>query len=156
MSKLSARVKAVNNVNAAACSIFPLIAAALMPFIGKKVLKVDGSLVEKVKNQIAPLLPSTPSLSSFRNHLNNSLSWTIKTSETIDGIAMYAEAAIYVGEVEDGILKSIYTDSPFATGNVKTDYTVEDIMAKREACRLAKEAAREAEAALGPFGEYDR
>jgi hypothetical protein len=157
-SPLAARCAAFNAVNAEANRLSALTIAALTPFVGKKVLKADGSLTAAVK---AVLPPAAPDVQKWLAHSNYSLCFALKTYETTADrnnrpgedyrIAHYAEVYFYAGEVKDGVL--IKLSDPI---NLPTDHNPEKVAELRKIAEAAKEAARQAESACGPFGLYDR
>lgn len=63
---LVAKVKARNLVNKELRERVPFMIEALMPFIGKQVLKVDGTLLEKVR-KVLPEIPNTVAFSGWYN-----------------------------------------------------------------------------------------
>ncbi len=151
-SALAAKVAAVNAANAYANELRPALVAALVPFIGSKVLKVTGELLEKVKAAL-PDFSHTVSFSIYRHRSNYSLAWTVKTCELYgEHSCIYHETTVYVCDLDNGVAKPL-------TGTVstfRTDYTEREVFDLRAACSAAKQAARTAESALFPFGEYDR
>ncbi len=149
---LAAKVAAVNAANAYANELRPLLVAALAPFMGCKVEKVDGGLLNKVVAAL-PFMPSTVSLSVYRHRSNYSLAWTVKTCELYgEHSCIYHETTVYVCDMENGVAKPLTG----TVGTLRTDYTEAEIFELRKLASAAREAARNAESALFPFGEYDR
>lgn len=149
---LEARVKAVNKANGYAKMIYPKLSAMFKKFLGTKIEKADGSLTVKVKKEL-PELPEVPGVSTFRDRSQYSLLWTVSACENSEHSTLYHKTSVYIGEMKDGVLTKL---TEYFCENLRTDYTVEDILAKREAYKAAKKIADAAESALFPFGDYDR
>ena len=152
-SLLAAKVAAVNAANDYANKLFPLLSAALAPFMGEQVEKAAGGLLEKVKRAL-PVFPNTPALSVYRGGSGYSLTWNVKTCELYGehGCA-YHETPVFVANLRGGIAEK-WDGVPFQP--LRTDYTDAEIFALRQANDAAKKAASAAAAALYPFGEWDR
>lgn len=148
---LIARVKARNSVNTEANKLFPTLNAIFVPFVGQKILTKDGSLLSKI-SKLLPEFSRTPKMHIYRSTSNYSLMWNVQASEMCsENSCVYAEASVRIGSISDGVLESLY-DAP----KYRTDYTVEDIEAKRNIYAEAKKLADSALSDLYPFGEYDR
>lgn len=155
ISRLEARVKAINNANKYALEICPILQEFFRPYIGQKVEKADGSLLAKIADKM-PSLANGNELRVYKHSSDYSLAWIIKTSENCEfngtfHSCIYHETVVYVGKLDGSILKSI--SNPFSA---KCDYSVEEVLKLREINYKAKETARLTESALYPFGEYDR
>ncbi len=162
-SALAAKCAAHNRANAEANRLAPLYLAALAPFVGLPVLKADGTWRQKVRDVFpAPLQPAdiTPSRQfsvwtetghgySVTVHVKT---WDASASRTPDcQIAQYAEAHVYVGELQNGVLAKLGNPNPA----LPTDYSPELIAAARKLAESTRQAAREAESACQPFGLFD-
>ena len=149
---LEARVKGVNAANAFANELYPRLVSVFGSFIGEKITKVDGDLMQKVVKGIESLaFPNTVKISVYRYRSDYSIVYVVKTCEQVDGIAYYHESSVYVGEMSNGVLTKLC--NPPA---LKTDYNADVVAGLRVKHEAAKKAASEAESALFPFGEYDR
>lgn len=149
---LEARVRGVNAANHYANLLYPKLLSVFGNFVGEKIEKVGGGLLQKVQNGVNTLgLPKTVKLSVYRHASSYSLVYVVKTCETVDGGAYYHETSVYVGEMANGVLTKILPAPTF-----KTDYKAEDVKAARLAYEAAKKAAGVAHSAMFPFGEYDR
>lgn len=154
MNSLEAKVVAVNRVHRARNIETAAIRAALVPFIGKKILRAGGSLTEKVK---AALPAPGDKIQRWLAHSTHGLCFSFKTSVGADEgggylIAQYAEAYGYVGTVEGHTL----TEAKLSGEPLRCDYTAEEVRSLRVAAEKAREAVRQAESALQQFGLYDR
>jgi hypothetical protein len=149
--KLSARVEATNAANRYAMELRPKLAAALRPFVGCKVFKVDGSLTKAVESAL-PKLPNEPRLHVRRN--GGSMSWVVQVSVYVPEYQgrMSHDAYVYVGDVRGGVLENV-NDKPL---NLRTDYTAGEVQSKRAEYKRLKKLADEALSALSHFGEFDR
>ena len=63
--KLLAKVTAVNRANREAIELHPKLIAIFAEFLGKKVIKADGALLQKVQDLI-PTFPNNTSLQIYR------------------------------------------------------------------------------------------
>ena len=157
LRRLTARVKARNIVNREAIAFYHKMVPVVTPFLGQKVLKVDGSFMAKFYDAVKPVIDEAHKSvhNIFRYSSNYSLLYIVKTVEQdSDRTCCYEDASVYLAEFEGQILKKI-TAPP--SGNYwRTDYTAEEITAKREAYQAAKQIADDALSALNPFGEHDR
>ena len=155
-SHLEAKVRGTNRVNALRQELFAKIEPALKLFIGKKICKVSGSLLDKVV-QALPVLPCdigkvqnghrcfyTVEYGTLRAH--------VEVLESYDGGQMvcYIKSSLYLGEIENGILTKTF---PAPTG--RTDYTVDEVRALRKEIETAEAKLRELQFKLGDFGTHD-
>lgn len=148
---LEVRVEGVNLANAEANRLRPLLVEAMRPFVGQKVIRQAGGLMDKVSKIVEPLLKTDDRrLHIYRS--SSSLMWYVKTCVNINGIAYYHESPVYVGDLRGGILEKVIDDYE----PMRTDFSAAEITEAREAYKLAKEAADKAQSKLFPFGEYDR
>jgi hypothetical protein len=153
---LDARIKAVNAANDYANGLFDELSPIFAKLVGQKVFKIDGEWLEKHKS-ILPVFAKTwndVSIHVYRASSRYSLGWTVKACANIDGGCgcVYHETSVYIANIDGQNLSSMY-DKP---NQHKTDYTAEDVTAKRETYKRLKKLADEAQSALHPFGEYDR
>lgn len=150
-SALAAHVDAVNRANFEANRLTPILSNVFAPFVGKKVLKKEGGLLETVKKAV-PAFPSTVHLQVFRDTSEYQLRFSVKTCEMYgEHSCIYAESYVWVGNLAHGVLEKL-TDSPVH----RTDYTVEGVFNARKLAEETRAAAQKAEAACQPFGLYDR
>lgn len=153
---LAAKVAVVNNANKYALELYPSLRAIFEPFLGQKIEKADGTLLKKIAELIPDHICNT-SIHVYRHTSDYSLAWVVKTNESYPNnrgdchLAVYHETVVYVGHMRSGFLEKFY-DAP----GFRHDYTVEEIIAKREEYKIAKGIADKCLSALFPFGEYDR
>ena len=146
---LAAKVRAVNAANNKANELYPLLKESLFPFLGKQVLKKDGTILEKVKKAL-PILPkNTNSMMIHQNCTRYSLVWKVKTCTFGDCCANH-ETTVYVGVLSDGILTNFEN-----WVEMKTNYTVEEIENYRAKYEELKSALNHISGKLYPFGERD-
>lgn len=143
--ELAALVIATNRGHAYANGLYEALRPIFEPLVGTVVCKQDGSLLAKVE-KLVPKLPYETGLSVLRDHTNYSLRWSIKTSETIDGLAYYRETTVTIGE-KDGLLLSKICPAPV----YRADYTLQEILAKRSAVAMAKKVYEDACDECYPF-----
>lgn len=147
---LAAKVRGYNKVNAGANQYEKALIEAFRPLVGKKVLTKTG-LTIKAKE----VLPDPKAFGLFRSWRDNSgysLYWNVDVCEPKpDGGCVYCQTTVYVGEIENGILTKVLEPQKARF----TGYTVEEVKARRQALREAREAMQTAQSKLDPFGEYD-
>lgn len=149
---LQAKVEARNRVNLEHNRLLAYCATAFGPLVGKKILKVDGDLLEKFKH-LSPV-GNTRELMIYRLSSNYSLAFVVKACVSygeFDSHCVYEEATVYVAELDGANLGKLIAPQP-----LPVNYTPEAILAAREEVKAAKEALRRAESKLAGFGEYDR
>jgi len=151
VEKLTAKVAAVNRANEYAARLYAALVEKFGPLVGQKILKADGTLLAKYAG-LVPDLPCSPDLHVYRHSSDYSLAWTVKTWTLLPHSCMYHEVTVYVGDLRGATLDKM-TVHPF-TG--RTDYSVEEITAKRLSAESAKRVADELRSDLYPFGEEDR
>lgn len=159
---LAAKVAARNEVNTLANSSFVDAIEALRPFVGQKVCKVDGTLLEKVKRALPPAISANGSEAHTWYQANSySLVLNVKTcacSKAPNATpqrdyqhAHYAETTLYLANLSgDGVLTSLYSYDAR-----KTDYTEEFVRKARLEAEQARKAVSEAESKIHYFGMYD-
>jgi len=155
---LAAKIAARNEVNRIANESFADAAKALEPFVGQKVCKVNGTLLEKVKKALPPTISANGSgpHSWYSTGHGYSIVLNIKTctSAKTKGDyqnAHYAEAGLYLADISDGFLAKIRSEVP----SWKTDYTEEYVIEARQEAEKADKAKRDAESKIHYFGMYD-
>jgi len=148
---LEAKVEARNIVATEHNRLLPLLDAAFAPLVGQKILKADGSLMEKVIAKVmAPVVPSA-GIQIYKLSSNYSLAFVVKACVSCDDHGcVYDEVVVYVGGLDGSTLKGLIAPQPLPTG-----YTVAGVLEARKAVVEAKEALSKAESAAWPFGSYD-
>lgn len=151
---LETRVRMVNNTHKYGNDLYYILIKAFKPFIGKKIIKKAGGLIQKAQQIINSInSPYNGPTQVYKNPNNNySLSFIVKTCETLNERTFYYEICIYIGNVENEILKDM--DYPFP--DLKVNYKAESVIEDRRICKELQEKADNAKSALFPFGMYDR
>jgi hypothetical protein len=149
--KLKAKVEAKNAVNEADRYWRPRIKDFFREYVGKTVVKADGTtLVKRVSDQL-DFLPGTPTLKITANAYGSSLSFEVKTSAMYnDTSCLYETTSIYVGEIKDGVLLNI-ADAPTYSVHHRSDWTVEEIEGIRAELEEAEKVVSAIKDRLGPF-----
>jgi len=152
-AQLEARVRARNRVNTYANQWYTILAEKVRPFVGKKILNVNGGLLKKYADQLPELPYLSPGPHIYSCHTNYQLRWAAKTSEQVvcECHCLYEEESFSVAEMELDVVIKIC--EPYIR---RTDYTAAEVIEKREAYKKAKALSDEAYSALRPFGEFDR
>lgn len=151
---LVAKVKARNILNSELKQRVPAMIEALKPFIGQKVQKVDGTLLQKVRDAL-PNIPNAVAFGGWYESRGYSIYARFETC-VWEGLAhgcIYQEDSFCIGDVQDGILKAEQRVSELSF--FRSDWTVEEVEKARENVRKAKEALSDAQRPLYHFGEYD-
>lgn len=153
---LATRIKAVNTVNDYANTLFEPLAETFKPLIGQQVFTISGEWIEKYKSKLPTFEKqwNGVAINVYRISSRYSLGWEVRACchIAIGYGCIYEHASVYIAHIKGQVLSSMF-DKPEP---YKTDYTAEDIMAKRETYQRLKKLADDAQAALHPFGEYDR
>jgi hypothetical protein len=149
--RLEAKVKAVNRANKLGLEVYQLLAPVFVDLVGTKILKADGSLLQKIENRL-PTLTNDRRTRVSRSPSRYVLAWNVQTNEPESEFTVtYHEVTVYVGDVDGDALKAIRDYTPS-----RTDWTVAEVLEGRRKIKEAKEALSVAEASVYPFGEYDR
>ena len=145
---LTAKVGAVNKANKYANELSGELVRFFTDYVGKKILKADGTLLAKIA-ALAPKFKNSTSISVYRQNSNFTLAWVVKTCEPLPPHScVYHETTIWVGDLDNGLLKGVREDKqPY-----KTDFSVEEISKKREEYEKVKNQLDEIEGDLYPFG----
>lgn len=147
--KLAAKIKAVNLANATANRIKPHLTEIFKEFVGRRITKKDHSLLANVKEHL-PASINDPNIWIDMPTAEHFLCWAVRASVGYSDIYVsYHELNVYIGSIENHVLVSLSDQTPF-----RTDYTLEEIIAKRQALADAKKALSQAQSALYPFDEY--
>lgn len=146
---LAAKVAGQNKVNQAANEYEKTLIEAFRPFVGQKILTHSG-LAARVK----PHIPECKGVfRCWREASGYSLYYSMDVTESVGEYGCcYCKATAYVGDLDGYNLKSV--NEPQKPR--RTDYTVEEILEKRKALQVARDAMRRAESDLATFGEYDQ
>lgn len=156
LNRLRARVEARNLAAAEANRIRPLLREFFASYVGKKVLKADGSLLKSIDDALnaAGIFPVYSNrLHVYRSTSSHySLTWVAKSCVVIEGAVAYEEAAVYIATLSGADLSHMNADH----GDEKCNYTVEEIQALRKDYEVKKRIADDAKSALYPFGEFDQ
>lgn len=161
-SRLAAKVAARNHVHQIALEKAGPMIDALRPFLGEKIIKVDGALTAKVskalgRQSVACDLTEGVHGSYYTTGHGYNVSAVIKVchssqlSRDRGQVADYADATIYLGDLAHGVLSKLY-DVPTL---LRTDYTEAEILTYRAELKAAQKALSEAQSKLYHFGEYD-
>ncbi len=131
---LKCKIIARNRVNQAILDIAPVMRGALAPFVGQKICKVDGSLLQKVRNAL-PEPPNTVSVFAYYTTGNGyTLRAGFRASQSVPGEGtQYAEADAYLGDIQDGVLIKIYPSASY-----RTDYELAEVKSLQEQLKAAQ------------------
>lgn len=116
--RIGAKVAAVNAANKFVNDNFNRYSDALRPFVGKKILKVDETLIKAVADVIN--LPTPENIRVVRNKSKYSLSLCVSATERCIVCTEYSNAYMYLGDINEGILERLSSHD-----DLKCDYTVE-------------------------------
>lgn len=154
--RLRARVEARNLAGAEVNRIRPLLREFFAAYVGKKVLKADGSLLKSIEDALKSsgiFRETDRRLQVYRSTSNNySLSWVSRACVNIDGEVAYEESWVYIADLDGTEIRCLSNDH----GDERTDFTVEEVKRLRADYEAKKKIADDAKSALHPFGEYDR
>lgn len=157
--QLAAQVKAVNRANEAAIKYADILRKYFSQYVGRKILKADGSLLAKVAEGLLALnLPYERDLSITRDKGRYSLCFEVKTCENYltewGDTCLYHHTAIYVGDMsnsEPSVLEKLTLDAESYKGILRTDYTVAEVESLRNQLKVAEFVVSEIQGRLGVF-----
>lgn len=159
-NQLAAKVAARNRVNSLLPKVQLALGIALTPFLGKKLLTVNGTLTAKAAESLRPVVDAmekeTGAFICF-SPCNHSVRYYVKVCEVFPSrypgttIASYAEASVDVAELAGMMLSQIYS----GTVNPRADYTVAEIKSARAEVAAARTALSLAQSKLAGFGEFE-
>lgn len=149
-TQLAAKVAARNAVHAALIAAAPAYFALGAQFAGKKIRKADGSFTKEFRAALPVGAMGDYWLSS-----NYSLARVFKVCVNGPRHAAYAEATLYIGEIEGSTLKNVEYSAQFKPENFRTDYDAATIAGARLDVSAKRRALQEAESAISYFGEHD-
>ncbi len=155
---LEAKVGERNNVNRQAMALLPGILDALRPLVGTKVLNQGAVISQKLRNAL-PKFDNTTDLSVSYSASRYSFTVTFRTTGHFPSrwpdthIACYSECSLHLGDIGQNsfILENLRDVTP----NLRTNYTVEEVVQARKELSAAIDAKHEAERKLCYFGEHD-
>ena len=152
-TNLQAKVAARNLAHVRLRSDAQALFAICRSFVGTKIRKVNGEWTQAFRDAVAPYLKQGTGdhwLSS-----NYSLARVFKTCEQGPRSCYYAEATLYIGEIEGQTLVNVKYADTFNAETFRTDFTAEAVTAARAEVRRARSELQVAESALANFGEHD-
>jgi hypothetical protein len=151
-NSLAAKVAAQNEANKIALDSYYKAIEPLKLLIGEKILKVDLTLLEKVKK----LLPELTNTNECRAYYNTGAGYSLRISVSVNKcfasrdcqIAEYMEATAYLCDLRGSILIKLY-EPP----QLRLDFTENEILAARAELKVAKEKVSSLQSKLYGFGE---
>lgn len=149
--ELPLMVQTVNMANKAANELYPPLADYFKQFVGMPILKVDGTLLKRVKDGMPAIVNDYPKLSIYPHYSDYSLAWTVYARIYDDNRSAQHEITVYVGTLKGSMLDSI--DKPQER---REDYKLEEIVALLDAAEIAKKAYDAAKSALYPFDQFHK
>jgi hypothetical protein len=148
IDKLSAEVAARNEVNEISNRVYPEVIKALEPFVGKKVCKVDGTLLEKVKNALPKFERHNVTFIYGTGH-GYSVSMQISTSRSYHPTGVvYQDNTVYFGNLNNGVLTDI---TPWHK-DLRTDFTADEVRIVRKEIRELEDRVSQAKSKIHYFG----
>ena len=151
MDRLEAQVEAVQSANKYANEIHAKLVEIFRDFVGKKITKKNGDLLESV-SKLVPVFRQDKNLNVYRQTSSYGLTWVVKTCvfyEEEYETCVYHETVVCVGNLHDQVLSNVY-DEPDRMAR-KTDYDVSFIRSERERYKILQDQADEVKSNLYPF-----
>lgn len=131
--RIDAKVAAVNAANKFVNDNFNRYSDALRPFVGKKILKVDETLIRAVSAVVN--LPTPENIRVVRSKNKYSLVLCVSVSVPCKVCHEHYNSYMYLGGINDGILEGLHSHDDF-----KCDYTTEYVKElKKEVDELEKQ-----------------
>lgn len=152
IERIITQIEAQNEVNAMAKPLFKTCVKWLKPFIGKKVINLNGSLSKKV-NDCKPEFQKEDKRFRWLLNVNRySVYVELDLCKNYPGSygCHYAKQSFYLAKVEDGILLEIDETIP----DFKTDYSTIEIQEKHAELKELRQKVRELEFFIQPFSNY--
>ena len=153
MSKeLAARIRAQNAAGKRANELHPLLVLVFTPFVGRKVVKKDGTFVAALQKELKIFTGTYGSTYIYSRVTKHCVYFCVKVHESVEagGRQKSEECSCTVADIKDGMLKEFCKPC-----NYKTDHDYNDVVRMRSTHDKAKDALSEALNDLYPFGEYD-
>lgn len=140
---LSARCEALNALNVEINRLAPLYRELFSKYIGQKVTKADGSLLEKIKSN----LPK----SDFFAYCPHVGCFLFRIRYGKEGFGKHEEHYFYAFEIRNGRCEQIRSEFvPF-----KTDWNPVEVMKLRTELDLKQSEIRKIESELGVFRNWE-
>lgn len=156
-SGLEAKVEAVNLANSEALWLQRTLKPVFANYLGKQVVKKDGSLLAKVASELGIVIPGR--VWFFPSSSHYSVQYTVKSCVSHGGHSYYHEVPVYIGHLGhngEGIgAQRTHLEKLADDLELRTDWTAEEVERNRRECREAEEAYRLAQHRIVPFGYYD-
>jgi hypothetical protein len=153
LEKLKAHIQAVNLCNDYCNYLYDTLSEFFKPYIGKKILKADNSILVKVKEKI-PYLKEVKGIFCFENSNNYHLSWSVQSCINVPSgnhsIAVYHNVTVYIGNIE----KYEFLGSLLNYTKLKTDYNYDDVVNEIEKTKKLKNEYENQLRGLGEFSNY--
>lgn len=152
--RLVAKVAAKNKCHTLANALTVELLDALKPFVGKKVIKTDCSLLESVSKIVSPIFDKYRKLGArvWKHSSSYSLAFGIAADAMIEGKGSTenAECIVYIGKLDIQIMTALENACVRPT-----DYSAEKIHNARIELAKAKAVVNQIEGDLCGFGEWD-
>lgn len=155
-AQLQAKIVARNRAGEIANELYPKFLEIFKPYSGQKVCKVDGTLLKKIDEALPDSqFPEDkwpkPTVMYYRSRSEYNIAFTVKTcADDGQGGCAYEEVTVYICDLSNGVIPTDgrWYDPP----KCRTDYNLAEVKALREAYKVAKKAADDAQSACHPFG----
>ena len=152
--RLIAKVAAKNKCHTLANALTVELMDALKPFVGKKVIKTDSSLLESMLKITTPICEKYRQLGArvWRHSSSYSVAFGVSANAIIEGKGSTenAECVIYIGKIDGQIMTALENACVRPT-----DYSAEKIHNARIELAKAKAVVNRIENDLCGFGEWD-
>lgn len=146
-SDLEYKVDLVNRVNQAANEYQDAILERASKYVGCKILKVDGSLLKSVKDDLSSV-PVPDGVSIWFDASHYSLWGKMKGHVNAECHTIYHDANIYIGQNRDGVMYELNRHRDIR----KTDYTADMVRKIRLEIDRVSSELRDLEQQVACFG----
>lgn len=140
---------AVNSVNDYANKLYDILAPIFRQWIGQNII-TQQKMLKKIYEKDIPSFPESLDLrlSAYYRISDYSISVNISTyCQNDDGHAVYADTCLYLANLRDKKLISVYEKD-----DRRTNYTLAEVEKNREQLKLARQNYEQAKEKLHPFG----
>lgn len=153
--RTKAKVAAVNRAHRVAMEVWQTMHDIFAPLVGEKIDKADGTFLAKIA-KLLPELPHDHSITVIRVTSDYTLAWSITCNESIGDASgtVYYGISTYIGNMSGGVLIDLNNHGKKPV--YRTNYTVKELLQKRDDCKAKKNAYEVARSDCWPFDEeYD-
>lgn len=128
-SDLEIKIDLVNKIHSLCNEYKPALIDAMRPFVGQKIVKIDGTLTSKARAALDAVFASRPAdCSVYYDASLYSLWVNFKSHQNGKRCTIYYDASVCIGLVRDQALSELRTEPC----GYRTDFTAEMVLESRK------------------------